>query len=223
LLASNGGVVDPTNTGFNLLIPEQYFHTFIRENFICKNCDKPIKEKNIVSVHAGCACNVNWDCSMKDCNASASILVRQSTQETLGQFKKKCPELAACLGDYNINRQVILACQQSGGGSRKALPFACVMSISHVYLWNHCFTMVEELIDKAQILFGGRILKDKLQNKIAICPMDTTLSKAKITLMMDGGWDQCASGKAYNTSSGCTVSIGGRTKKVCALVYYSKS
>jgi hypothetical protein len=40
--------------------------------------------------------------------------------------------------------------------------------------------------------------------------------------MMDGGWDQRASGKAYNSSSGCVVSVGGYTKKVCELVYYSK-
>jgi hypothetical protein len=42
LLASNGGVVDPTNTGLNSLILEQDFHTFIRKNFACKQCDKPL-------------------------------------------------------------------------------------------------------------------------------------------------------------------------------------
>jgi hypothetical protein len=40
--------------------------------------------------------------------------------------------------------------------------------------------------------------------------------------MMDGGWDQKASGKAYYSASGPHVSAGGRTNKVCALVYYSK-
>jgi hypothetical protein len=40
---------------------------------------------------------------------------------------------------------------------------------------------------------------------------------------MDGGWDQRASGKAYNNSaSGHHVSVGGWTNKVCALVYYSE-
>jgi hypothetical protein len=39
---------------------------------------------------------------------------------------------------------------------------------------------------------------------------------------MDGGWDQRASGKACNSASGRHVSIGGRTSKVCAQVYYSK-
>jgi hypothetical protein len=57
-------------------------------------------------------------------------LARQSTKEAPGQFKKKRPELAFFLGNYDINRQLILACQQSGGGSRMAPSFACVMSIS---------------------------------------------------------------------------------------------
>jgi hypothetical protein len=41
-------------------------------------------------------------------------------------------------------------------------------------------------------------------------------------LMMDAGWDQRASGKVYNSSSGQVVYVGPRTNKVCGLVYYSK-
>jgi hypothetical protein len=52
--------------------------------------------------------------------------------------------------------------------------------------------------------------------------MDEQLERAKLTLMMDGGWDQRASGKAYNSASRCHLSVGGRTNKVCALIYYSK-
>jgi hypothetical protein len=40
--------------------------------------------------------------------------------------------------------------------------------------------------------------------------------------MMNGGWDQRASGKAYNSSSGRLVSVGSRTNTVCGLAYYSK-
>jgi hypothetical protein len=52
--------------------------------------------------------------------------------------------------------------------------------------------------------------------------MSNELKKAKLTLMVDGGWDQRASGKAYNSASGRHVSLGARTTKVVALVYYSK-
>jgi hypothetical protein len=65
--------------------------------------------------------------------------------------------------------------------------FAWVMSISCRYLWNSCFVTVEELVGKAQILNGARILKKNLQNEITLSPMDTTLNKAKIMVMMDGG------------------------------------
>jgi hypothetical protein len=91
LLASKCNEVDPTNTGFNLLILEQDFCSFIRDNFICNKCDQAIDEKKIVSVRAGCPCNVYWGCSNKFCNASASKLARQSTKEASGQLKKKRP------------------------------------------------------------------------------------------------------------------------------------
>jgi hypothetical protein len=78
------------------------------------------------------------------------------------------------------------------------------------------------MIGKAQIRLGKRIIRSNLQKEIALSPMDLELNKAKVTLMMDGGWDQPASRKAYNSSSGRVVSIGPRTNKVCGLVYYSK-
>jgi hypothetical protein len=91
LASSSNGVVDPTNTGFTLLISEQDFRTFIRDNFFCKKCNESINERKIISVRVGCASNVYWDCSNKLCNASASILARQSNKEASGQFKKKRP------------------------------------------------------------------------------------------------------------------------------------
>ena len=69
---------------------------------------------------------------------------------------------------------------------------------------------------------GKKIMEENLQAEIAASPVDTSINKGKVTLMMDGGWDQRASGKAYNSASGRVVSVGGRTKKVCYLVYYSK-
>jgi hypothetical protein len=33
-------------------------------------------------------------------------------------------------------------------------------------------------------------MKKNLENKIAESPWDTVLRKAKLTVMMDGGWDQ---------------------------------
>jgi hypothetical protein len=100
--------------------------------------------------------------------------------------------------------------------------FCGVMSVSRRSGWNRCFTTVEEQLGKAIILLGKRILKKNLENKIAVSPWDTVLEKAKLTFMMDGGWDQGASGKAYNSSSGRVVSVGGYTRKVCYLVYYSR-
>ena len=110
-------VVPDCSLEFNLLVSEKSFATFIRENFICKKCNSPIKERNITTVRIGCACNVYWNCYSKNCVATGTILSRQSTTDVSGTFRKKKQDLLAFLGDYNINRQVVLACQQSGGGA----------------------------------------------------------------------------------------------------------
>jgi hypothetical protein len=157
-----------------------------------------------------------------DCGSHAEILAKRATSEVTGEFRKTYPDLPVAIGDYDINRQVVLACQQTGGGSRMASTFCGVMSVSRRSGWNRCFTSVEEQLGKAIILLGERIIKKNLENEIAVSPWDTDLEKAKLTFMMDGGWDQRASGKAYNSSSGRVVSVGGYTGKVCYLVYYSK-
>ena len=96
------------------------------------------------------------------------------------------------------------------------------MSLSNCSIWINNYTHVEQMIGKTQIRIGKEIIHTNLQNEIAASPMDLTLNKAKVTLMIDGGWDQRASGKAYNSLSGRVVSVGPGTNKVCGLVYYSK-
>ena len=71
---------------------------------------------------------------------------------------------------------------------------------------------VEELIGKQQILLGENILKQNLQEEISLSPLNTTLNRSQLTLMMDGGWDQWASGKAYNSALSRVVSVGAEPK-----------
>jgi hypothetical protein len=96
------------------------------------------------------------------------------------------------------------------------------MSLSHLSIWLDNFSEVEQMIGRTQIRLGKKIISSSLQKEIALSPMDLELNKAKVTLMMDGGWDQRAFGRAYNSSSGRVVSVSPRTNKVCGLVYYSK-
>jgi hypothetical protein len=96
---------------FNVLIPQSDFINFIRDNFVCKECQSTIPERNIVVDRIGCACNVFWTCAASKCQAEGKILSKPSTKEASGKFKKKHPELPSFLGDYDINRQIVLACQ----------------------------------------------------------------------------------------------------------------
>ncbi len=52
------------------------------------------------------------------------------------------------------------------------------------------------MIGKAEIELGKAIIKENLQAEIDASPIDQERSKAMLTLMMEGGWDQRASGKA---------------------------
>jgi hypothetical protein len=213
---------NPTISAADILIPELDLTMFITDNFCCNLCLAPVGVRNLQSGIVGCASNLFWKCSSPTCDASAKILAKQSSKEVSGTTRRYRPDVAASLGDYDINRQIVLACQQSSGGSRMASTFAGLMSLSNRSVWNNHFTEVEILIGKAQIRLGNFFIKQNLQNEIAVSPMDLTLNRAKVTLMMDGGWDQRASRKAYNSSSGRLVSVGPRTNKVCGLVYYSK-
>jgi hypothetical protein len=76
-----------------------------------------------------------------------------------------------------------------------------------------CFAIVEELLGKFQIWLGKNIIAENLKNEIALSPMNDELKKAKLTLMMDGGWDQRASGKASTVPLDVTcLSELGQTK-----------
>jgi hypothetical protein len=76
------------------------------------------------------------------------------------------------------------------------------MLLSHCLIWLEKFTHVEQQIGKAQIGLRKKIINENLKKEIALSPMDLELNNAKVTLMMDRGWDQQALGKAYNGSSG---------------------
>ncbi len=211
-----------TTSDFNLLVPQTDLFQFISTNFVCRECHNQIDQKRLLTDRIGCACNVFWSCRNRECGSTGKILAKTSSTELSGKFKKKHPELPSYLGDYDINRQVILACQQSGGGARMASTFSGLMSVSRRSIWHHNFTQVEELIGIAQIRIGKDIIDKNLQDEIALSPMDTELKRAQVPLLMDGGWDKRGSGTSYNSCSGRVVSVGGRTKKVCYLVYYSK-
>ena len=211
-------IVIGTTSDFNLLVPQRDVFEFISKNFVCRECHNQIDEKRLSTVRIGCACNVFWSCRNQECGATGKILAKQSSKEASGRFRGKYPEVASALGDYDINRQVVLACQQSGGGARMASTFAGLMSVSRRSIWHHNFTQVEELIGIAQIRVGKDIIDKNLRDEIALSPLDIELNRAKVPLLMDGGWDQRASGRAYNSCSGRVVSVGGRTKKVCYLV-----
>jgi hypothetical protein len=172
-----------SNPGFSYLIPVKDFNFFLRNNFSCKQCGAPM----VGSVQVGCACNVFWKCSNMDCGFHAEILAKKATTEVSGEFRKTYPDLPLAIGDYDINRQVVLACQQTGGGSQMASTFCGVMSVLRRPGWNRSFTTVEEQLGKAIILLRERIMKKNLENEIAESPWDTVLEKAKLTFMMDGG------------------------------------
>jgi hypothetical protein len=171
----------------NLLISEKELNLCIRENFLCKLCHFRIKEVNLTSIKVGCASSTFWECCNPPCDASDKIIPKKATQHVSETYQRWHPGVPACLGDYEINRQVVLACQLSGGGARMASTFGGSMSLYRRSVWLENFTDVEQEIGKAQIALGKKIIKENLQKEISLSPIDQELNKAKVTLMMDGG------------------------------------
>ena len=56
-----------------------------------------------------------------------------------------------------------------------AATFCGVLSLSRRAIWINNFTKVEEIIGKAQIIIGEKIMKQNLQDEIQASPVDNTL------------------------------------------------
>jgi hypothetical protein len=104
----------PDSPTSNLLISEKELNLFIRENFLCKLCHFRIKEVNLTLIKVGCASSIFWECSNPACDASDNIIPKKATRNVSETYQRWPPDVPACLGDYEINRQVVLACQKSG-------------------------------------------------------------------------------------------------------------
>jgi hypothetical protein len=102
----------------NLLIAEKELNLFIREIFLCKLCHFRIKEVNLTSIKVGCDSSIFWECCNPACDALDKIIPKKATQNVSETYQRWHPDVPACPGDYEINRQVVLACQLSGGGAR---------------------------------------------------------------------------------------------------------
>jgi hypothetical protein len=144
----------PDSPTFNLLISEKELNLFIRENFLCKLCHFRIKEVNLTPIKVGCASSIFWECFNPACDASDKIIPKKATRSVSETYQKLHPDVPACLGDYEINRQVVLACQMPGGSARMASTFGGLMSLSRRSIWLDNFTDVEQEIGKAQIALG---------------------------------------------------------------------
>jgi hypothetical protein len=117
---------------YNILIPQKTFIKFISDNFNCKHCNGRFRTRSISIVKIGLASNVFWNCPNRSCQGAATILAPTCQTKASGKFRRKHPSTPGALGDYAINRQVVLACQQSGGGARMASTFGGVLSIKKV-------------------------------------------------------------------------------------------
>jgi hypothetical protein len=121
----------PDSPTSNLLISEKELNLFIRENFLCKLCHFRIKEVNLTSIKVGCASSIFWECCNPACDASDKIIPKKATQNVSETYQRWHPDVPACLGDYEINRQVVLACQMLGGGARMASTLRSLSRRSH--------------------------------------------------------------------------------------------
>jgi hypothetical protein len=124
------GIACASNENYNLLFPQLSFQNFISENVCCKHCHEHFRDRSIQVDKIGFASNVFWECPNEDCPSSASILAPTCQIEASGKFRKKHPTTPRGLtSDYAINRQVALACQQSGGGAKMASTVGRLLSL----------------------------------------------------------------------------------------------
>jgi hypothetical protein len=143
----------------NLLLPVKYVILFIRENFYCNLCSYRVKDASLKTVKVGFACSLFWKCSNPACdNKSDNIIAKRARTDLSRSYRRYHPDLPAFLGDYTINRQIVLECQLSGGVARMASTFGGLTLLSRQSIWLDNFSKVEQMIGKAQIRLGKKLL-----------------------------------------------------------------
>jgi hypothetical protein len=141
----------------NLLLPEKDLTLFIRDNFSCNLCSHRIQEASLKTVKVGFACSLFWKCGNPSCDKSDNITAKTAVRDVSGSSKRYHPDLPSYLGDYTINRQIVLACQLSGGGGRMASTFGGLTLLSRRSIWLDNFSDVEQMIGKTQICLGKKL------------------------------------------------------------------
>jgi hypothetical protein len=108
---------------------------------------RPVTGEEVESIlvdKIGFASNVSWHCSNEACPGQALIRATTCQVEASGKCQQKNPTTPGALSDYAINRQVVLACQQSGGGARMASKSGGLLLLSERSIWIEFFSKVEQ-------------------------------------------------------------------------------
>jgi hypothetical protein len=129
---------------YNIVIKQSSFLLFISNNFACKHCHESFRDRSILVDKIGFASNVSWHCSNEACPGQALIRATTCQVEASGKCQQKNPTTPGALSDYAINRQVVLACQQSGGGARMASKSGGLLLLSERSIWIEFFSKVEQ-------------------------------------------------------------------------------
>jgi hypothetical protein len=90
--------------------------------------------------------------------------------------------------DYNINIEVVLACQRvgiGGAGANKICDQLLGLSTNVFHRW----TELEESICSALIKLGTKILKENLETEKKLSKFDDALQKHALSICIDAGVD----------------------------------
>jgi hypothetical protein len=231
-LISNYGVIDLdtapvleehlSNNKSNVILPWGRLSNFICENLVCRKCFSPLNKSSLQKVQVTFATSVNFFCQNTECRKIGQLAAETTLRFHDGRANKELKKYATAhrASDYALNLKMILSCQQFGGGQAAASVLGGTLSIVE-NAFHNTWTKIEESVAKVQIEAGKVIIGENVEKEKSLSKTDDK-GRYLFCVLIDAGWNNRGSGRAYNSDSGHHITVGNRTGLVVALHYMSK-
>ena len=210
-------VPDPTRS----IIENESLATLISNNLCCKFCRGQVKLSFDNERNSGLAVIPTLTCSGTDCSRKVAS-IRQGTNfpPSTGRKRKYT--------EYAINVEHVLSLMASGDGGTEAAKVVSFLDLPHPTTWGgYSFRTIEKEVHPKIIDAAEGLLHDQLHKEVEAIYKGTDLDYkawklatenpsikmeisqyARVTVTMDGAWNQRSSGRAYSSKSGFSILVG---------------
>lgn len=194
------------------------------------SCGRPLTQEDFQFVHSMLATSINYRCRGSCCSKRFASVKAQKVnhRSTSGHLQrstfgdeKEARNLA--IGDYDINRKMVLAMQSIGEGEAAARLITSFLGLSKGGFGRR-WVEIEQSIAEEEIILCQEIVAENLEEEKRLSPTfrlnEEEEERPALSVQMDGGWQARGSGRSYRSMSGQHLAVGNRAIKVVSCHAY---